>query len=685
VFKPHGGSRGSWLILALTGAGFAIVAALFASWTARKAGGDDVFITYVYARSFATGHGLTWPGSSALGTSSPFLALVLGSLSALTGFEVPQLGNAVSWFAIAAASTGLFALGRAEGWPWAGWAAGLLWLVAAPSHLLLGNEILPAIAAVIWAFHERARGRLASAGALLALAAMFRAETGLAAPILGSLELSRADLPGSFRRIARIARVSILVAGVWLGALYALTGHVVPATFAAKRAQAESTLGLWPRTRGWIQAVTTPDLVFPARRRSWWWPLALAAGVAVGVGVRRRRREVVASLAPQRLAAAGGARRREEANETTTDSCAPLPVSALALIAWGAGHLVLVLALGVSFYGWYAAPLRFAQLLLPTLALAAIDLPRLWLRRGWMIASGAALAAVALATRSDLHLLRTISGDQRRPAYARVAALAERYPPGTRIAAWEVGFLGWHSARPVVDLLGLVSDRASLDAVRHADLRQNLDRLRGDLLMTTLDANALWKATTAEPRRFLADFRLDQLMLSPAPPIAVYRRARMAPRGEVAIDLLASIAASDPAANLGWHRTAGIGLLSLALARGEQMQIRLAPGPRRALLAQLTTVWRKGRIQVRVETGGIVGGSIEKLEADGWTRFATMVPESETGATLTFSCLRGKGCLIGQPYLSQPYLDPPDEPAPQRPRRHPQGKGEWPAKRVWRP
>jgi len=612
----------------LAGAGFALVAALFASWTVKKAGIDDVYITYVYARSFASGHGLTWPGSTALGTSSPFLAVVLGSLSFLTGFEVPDLGNALSWIAIAAGSTGLFALGRAEGWQWAGLAAGAFWLIGLPSHVLLGNEYLPAIAAVIWAFHERARGRLASAGVLLALAAMFRAETGLAAPILACLELRRGDLRGSLRRIARIAGVAILVAGVWLGTLYALTGSVLPRTFAAKRAQAQSAIGLWSSTAGWTAALAKPERVFPSSHRSWWWPLALAAVAAIVVqGVRRIR---------------GGKRNG-------------FPTSGVALIAWGGAHLGLVLALGVPFYPWYAAPLRFAQQFLPTLALVAIDLPNRWQRRGWMIATGAALSAVALAVGSDLVWLKKGLGDLRRPVYARAAELAGRYPPGTRIAAWEVGFLGWESARPVVDLLGLVSDGASLEAVRRADLRSNLDSLRGDLWMATLGSRSLWMATAGEPRRFLADYRLDQLMLSPEPPIAVYRRAGLAPRGDAAIDLLATIAEENPTASLDWHNTAGIGLLSLALDRGEEVQIRLPPGPRRNLSAHLTSIKGKGRLRIRVATGEVGSGSIQLLDAAVWTRFLSAVPESDTGSTITFSCLRGRGCRVGQPYLGAPY------------------------------
>lgn len=651
---PISDSRGSWRAIALAGAVFGVVAAIFASWTVGRSGIDDVYITYVYARSFALGHGLTWPGSTALGTSSPFLAVVLGGLSFLTGFEVPDLGNALSWIAIALASTGLHALGRAEGWPWAGLAAGAFWLIGLPSHVLLGNEFLPAIAAVIWAFHERSRGRLASAGVLLALAAMFRAETGLAAPILACLELRRGDLSGSFRRIARIAGAAMLTAGLWLIVLYALTGTVLPATLAAKRAQAESAMGLWPSTDGWSAAFREPSRVFPRERRGWWAPLAIAAAVAVGSRWIRRKK---------------GEERPE-----------PFPVSAVALLAWGFGHLLLVLALGVPFYPWYAAPLRFVQQFLPTLALVAIALPKRPLKVAWMAVAGAALGSVLLASRSDLDWLKRKMGDLRRPAYARVAELAERYPAGTRIAAWEVGFLGWESERQVVDLLGLVSDGASLDAVRKGDLRSNLASLRGDLLMTTLGSHALWAATVGEPRRFLADYRLDQLTLAPEPPLAVYRRAALVPRGEAQVDLLAKVAESDPKAELVWHNADKIGLLSLAIARGEEVRVRLPPGPRRNLTAQIAAATKRARLRIAIATETGANGSIEQIDAEKWRRYLSVVPESKTGATITFSCLRGNGCRIGQPYLGEAYGTVP-EPRPERANR-PRGKagggrGQW--------
>ncbi len=633
--------RGSWWALAVAGAGFALVATLFASWTAGKSGIDDVYITYVYARSFAQGHGLTWPGSTALGTSSPFLAVVLGSLSALTGLEVPALGNAFAWIAIAIGSLGLFALGRAERWPWAGLAAGALWLLAAPSHNLLGNEYLPAIAAVIWAFHERARGRLASAGILLALAAMFRAETGLAAPILASLEVRRSDLRGSARRIARVAIAAILVAGAWLVALYAISGTVLPATFAAKRAQSESALGIWSSNAGWSAALAEPDSTFPRDVHTWWWPLSLAAVAAIALRTWKRDRD------------------------------SPFPSSAIALAVWGATHLALVLALGIPYYPWYAAPLRFAQLILPALALA-VELPRgslPWLRRGWLLAAGVSLAMVAAATRRDLNWLRSSPGDLRRSAYAQAAELAGRYPQGTRIAAWEVGFLGWESSRPVVDLLGLVSDGASLDAVRRGDLRSNAASLRSDLLMMPLASRGLLNATAGEPRRFLVDYRLDRLQISSQPPLAVYRRASLASRGEADVDLLATIAEGNPKAQIEWHRAAGISLLSLALARGEQTQVHLPPGPRRNLTVQLTAPKRRARLQIAIESDEAKGGSIEQLEAAEWKRFITVVPESKIATTITFSCLRGNGCRIGQPYLGAAYVPAPEA----SPHPHPRG------------
>ncbi len=613
------------LALGIVAALFALIALLFASWTAQKAGIDDVYITYVYARSFAEGHGLTWPGSTGLGTSSPFLAVLLGGSAALTGLAIPWLGNAVSWISIAAAALGLFALGRREGWPRAGFAGGILWLVLTPSHALLGNEYLPAIAAVIWAFHERARGRLLSTGLLLALAAMFRAEAGLAAPFVALLELRRESGPviaasaASARRIARIAAAAIVLAALWLAILFGLAGTVLPRTLAAKRAQVDSALGVWQSGRPLLEMLAEPGDGFSQARQSWWPPLAIAG--AASLAFRRR----------------------------------PKAASGQALIAWGAAHLALVAGLGIPFYPWYAAPFKLALLLLPAFALEAPPFPLLWARRAWSLVALGALGAVVYAARPDLNWLRAGPGDPRQASYARAADLAALYPEGTRIAAWEVGFLGWQSSRPVADLLGLVSDRASLDAVRDGDLHENIARLDADLLMVTLRSRGLITSLLGEPHRFLADYRLDSLQIQPTPPIAIYRRAALPGHGEVQLDLLAELPKTTP---IRLHTTDGLGLLSIALDRGAEVRLTLPPGGKRPLGALLTSSKRKGRLLVRIQVGTKSQGSIQNLDSDGWTRFSTVIPPAPEGATITFACVRGAGCLVGQPYLGQPPPEP---------------------------
>jgi arabinofuranosyltransferase len=622
--EAQGSSRPVWLV----GAGFAIVAAIFASWTASSSGFDDFYITYVYARSFAEGHGLTWPGSTGLGTSSPFLAVVLGALSAATRIEVPQVANGLGWFAIAATATGLFALGRREGWPRAGLVAGLLWTLAIPAHNLIGNEYLPAIAAVVWAMHERLGRRFVTAGILLAVAAMFRAECGLAALILAALELRRDDLRASVARIARMALPAAALAAAWLVALFFLAGTVIPRTLGAKQAQVESRIGIWSATEGLESAIRGSSDVFPSTRQAFWLPLALAGAAAV---FSRR---------------------------------APRPVSALALLVWGALHLGLVAALGISFQHWYVGPFRFALLLLPALAVESPPWPRPGHRRAWSLAAAAVLAVVLFDFRGEVRMLHEARPDGRRAAYGQVAQLAGLYPPGTRLAAWEVGFLGWASPRPVVDLLGLVSERATLANIRRGDLRANLDLLQGDLLMTTLGSPEMLRSTFGESHRFLADYRLDHLQLRPVPALTVHRRADLPGHGEVEVDLLAEL---PPSARIGPRKTADFALLSLELRPGERVEIAFAPGPTRSLRFAASTPRGRARLITAVTVGADHRKHPRRLRDDRWEIVNALLPAAPEGGLIVFACApeSRKPCWVGQPFVARAF-----EPPPERKRKH---------------
>ena len=168
-------------------------------------------------------------------------------------------------------------------------------------------------------------------------------------------------------------------------------------------------------------------------------------------------------------------------------------------------------------------------------------------------------------------------GDPRRGSYRAVAELADRYPEATTIASFEVGYLGYFGHRRVLDLLGLVTPAAPLDAVRAGDLAAVRERLAPDLLMLPLNSGGLFESTIGAVPAFLDAFRLDRLQLVGIPHLAVFRRAGLAGRGEVELDLLPGLAADGARVELaGFAQESG---LAAILAPGERRGVEIAAGP----------------------------------------------------------------------------------------------------------
>jgi hypothetical protein len=408
---------------------------------------------------------------------------------------------------------------------------------ATVSHL--GSELLPAIACVAGAAAAFAARRDRAAGLLLAGAICFRAEAGLAAPLLALAVTWRDGLGAAWRRVATAAAVAIAATGAWLVTLALLQdGTLLPRTLAAKQAQAASRLGLWPG--GWDGL--GPALGHAVEQLPGPIPLVLLGLALLGLLALARTR--------------------------------PHPGFLLALLAWGPLHMLLLALLGVGFYFWYALPLQFAVLLWLSLAAGAADGgdrggKRVREAAAWLLL-GALTGPELLRQSPSLPLVR----DPRQEAYARAAELFDRYPPGSRAAAYEVGFLGWASGQPVSDLLGLVSPEVPLDFVRAGDLAASRRRLDPDLLMLPLAGGSLFGSTVGDAPAFVADFRLDRLQLDSTPQLALFRHRRLAPRGEVGVDLLPLFSAEGTRVAVVARQ--GLSALVLVLGRGEE---RVAPLP----------------------------------------------------------------------------------------------------------
>jgi hypothetical protein len=588
------------------------------AWALRDFRGvDDAHITFVFARSFAEGRGLTWNGAPGLGTSSPFFAVVLGSLARVTGAEVPALGIVLGWVAVWAGAVALYALGRAEGWPRAGAAGALVW-AAAGYRLHLGGEYLPAVALALLAAVAFRRGRALAAGCCLALAAMFRAEVGLAAPLLAAARVVQAGWRPGAREVLRAALAALAVTALWVLVLQALAGAVVPQTMEAKRAQAGSALRFWDPGPRLAQLWADPGSGFSSGAPWVFWVLAV-----LGVVVLARR----ARAAP----------------------------FALVLVLWGIVHLLALHALGVAIYPWYATPVRLAAYLLACLAAEA---PWLLPRRGRRALATAVGVLLALALAGQATILPALAwtpDGARAASYRAVGELADRYPPGTTLASIEVGFVGYYSRQPVLDVLGLVSPDVSLDAVRAGDLAANVRRLDPDLLMMPLASGSLYYSAMGEPRALLERYQLDHLVLATGFPVALYRRREIPALGEVGHDLLVRAASTGRVSRIGSED--GVSMLGLGVRGGDSAALSAPPGRWGGLRLATQGARAGARVEVVVRTpGGRREAWTFDAPAGAW-RWQT-TPPFETGrrARVVLRCLAPPevACRFGQPHLLRP-------------------------------
>src|SRR5947209_11531588 len=198
---------------------------------------DDAFITYRYARDWATTGRLEYnPGAAVLGTSAPGYALLLGALAKLSGLPVPAWGTLLAVLSLLiTALVARLALGASppvvrDGVPLLFGAGALLlrWNVE-----MLGAEQLPILALGASAAYLALRGGRPVAAGLLASAAMIcRLDAALLAGVLGlALWIRERRFPWRF------AVAGLLPISLFLLYLYAAFGTILPNTMAAKQSE----------------------------------------------------------------------------------------------------------------------------------------------------------------------------------------------------------------------------------------------------------------------------------------------------------------------------------------------------------------------------------------------------------------------------------------------------------------
>lgn len=573
---------------------------------------DDAYITYVFARSLAAGQGFSWHGTEVLGTSAPWLALLLAGLERIVPLGVPTWGAILSAGAGLGAAWALFLWGRRIGWPIAGWWSGLLWLLWPGRWGHGGGEWTLALAAVSWSGLALEGRRVVLFGAASALGACLRPEAALAPVALGLEKLLREPRDG-FRFLAKATAVAgILTSGAWL-LVAAVAGGVLPTTWAQKRAQAESVLGNWGQA-GWAEPLL--DAIS--------WLAALATSVAAPF--------LLLALVGLGRILTGGA-----------------PRGGTALVFWGCSHLLLLGLLGLpGRYHWYRLPLEFALILA-----SGVGLEWLWRakerRRRIPAFTGACLAlwVVGLGFREAWVHPRL---EPRLAAAREVSEATARYPDDLRVAAYEVGYLGWFSSHPVGDLLGLVSPEVSPERVRAGRLDLALEELRAAFLVLRGDGGSLLGAVVPDPTAFVRDWKLERILSHPESPFYLFRRSELAARGQVERDLLADFARAG--LPIRWSGPPGAESLAASLRSGGRfvLELEASPGEEELWFAG----WSAGagaRLELRAEADGLDQSETRELLPEQWTVWERRL-EGPSRATWLCHAPAGSSCEVAFPHLT---------------------------------
>ncbi len=436
---------------------------------------DDAYITFVYARSLAAGEGFRWHGTEVLGTSAPWLALLLAALERCLPLGIPVWGSLLSTVAGVGSALCLFGWGRHVGWPVMGFWCGAAWLVWPGRWVLGGGEWPLTLLPILGARQAWVSGRLMRFGLLAGCATLLRPEAALAPALLaleGLLRAPRALLGSLILQLSRASVMAgLLVGSGWL-LLRAVAGTVVPTTVAHKQAQADSVLAIWGQGTvvGHLEAVGTMISALPTAPA-----VALVALAALGVAASLKGR---------------------------------VPYGVVALLAWGVLHLFLLAALGLPpIYEWYRIPTAVALLVASAVGFAVFII--------WIRGQALALAGIAWFVGIGIQAVAQVPRVEARALAAQeLAAGLAAAPPGSRVAAYEVGYLGWYSSRPVVDLLGLVSPEVQPDLIRSGRLDLALERLGANYLVLREDGGKLLEAAVPRPEEFVRRWQLDRRIAS---------------------------------------------------------------------------------------------------------------------------------------------------------------------------
>jgi hypothetical protein len=398
---------------------------------------DDPYITYRYADNIASGNGYVYNlGEHVQSTTTPLFTLILAA-SGFVGLNIPDFAyllNALALLAFGVCCVGLVASVKGLS-PWLGLGAVAMTYVNPVTHFSFGSE-MPLLIALAWAsWWAAAHHRWGIAALLAGLAAITRGDgvlVGIAVAVFFAATQARST---PMRRWPWHApAIFAAVVAPWYIFAWLYFGSPLPSTLGTKITQgaAEGAVSffeglgyVWTRSLGYEPL---------------WWVPALVLLAAGAVAMVWRKPTLI-------------------------------PVWVWAALFIGGYSL-----LNVPRYLWYYSPLMPVAMLAVVLggavllALAA----RYPLRRNDAIARGSMVAGGLLAALvfGGYFLVADAKATlpQQRP-WLEIYAEAGRWldantPPSASVGATEVGIIGFHSKRRMIDFAGLIQPEVAEHAAR---------------------------------------------------------------------------------------------------------------------------------------------------------------------------------------------------------------------------
>lgn len=403
----------------------------FSNWTY-----DDPYITYRYAENLANGVGFVYnPGERVLSTTTPLFTLLLTSLYPIWD-NLPKLANLIGAISLAAGAVLLWDLGKTWKAPPIGWAALLLYPTFPLLLTTLGSEMPLYLALCLGAFAFYARSSYSLSAVFAALAVLARPDGILVGGVLALDYLIRV------RRHIPLKAVLIFLAITlpWIIFAWSYFGSPIPVTLLTK--QNQGAMPISERFAPGFLSIANQYVSSSHYRIE-------AALVFFGVGCLLWR------------------------------SCRDKDFRRwLIFFAWNILYFIAYSFLGVSRYFWYYAPLvpgivAWIGLGASSVVLVSVHIFKLIWKPGKqnisaekLKAVGAALTVLLLVVLavSQIGGLRNLqkSMDIRVKVYRAVGEwLQLTTHPDAEIASLEIGIIGYHSQRPMVDFAGLIKPKVA--------------------------------------------------------------------------------------------------------------------------------------------------------------------------------------------------------------------------------